>query len=147
MRDRRTQLRHLKRFRHTRVIRGKLPFAPVGQMTVRRPPLLGMGDRTRSPCRPAILRARVVLLAAGLIHCAASACVKAAPTAQRPSTTPPPSTSASAQASGPAVPAAAWLDADALPFTDSEHWPDLADLAQPLTDGALEMQALWHVVP
>ena len=165
MRDRRTQLRHLKRFRHTRVVGGKLLFAPVGQMTVRRPPLLGMGDRTRSPCRAAILRARVVLLAAGLILCAASACGKTVPgqvdngipgadstasptdTAQRPSTTPPPSTSASAQAAGPAVPAAAWVDADALPLNDSEHWPDLADVAQPLTDGAFEMQTLCHVVP
>jgi hypothetical protein len=43
----------------------KLLFAPVGQMTVRRPPLLGTGDRTRSPCRAATLRAGVVLLASG----------------------------------------------------------------------------------
>ena len=47
----------------------------------------------------------------------------------------------------PANLAAAWLDADALPLNDSEHWPDLSDIAQPLTDGAFEMPTLCHVVP
>ena len=149
MRDRRTQLRRLKRFRPSQVVRGKLLFAP------------GATVLTGS----ALLRASVVLLASGLILCAAPACGKTVPgqvgdgvpgadstasltdTVQRPSTTPPPSTSASAQASGPAVPAAAWVDVDALPFNDSAHWPDLADVAQPLTDGAFEMQTLCHVVP
>ena len=64
-----------------------------------------------------------------------------------PSTTPPPSTSAGAQASGPAVPAVAWVDADALPLNDSERWPDLANVAQPLTDGAFETQTLCDAVP
>jgi hypothetical protein len=34
-----------------------------------------------------------------------------------------------------------------LPLNDNEHWPDLADAAQPLTDGAFEMQTPCHVVP
>lgn len=98
------------------------------------------------------LHARVALLAAGLILCAAPACANteqepAQVGSGTPSTTPPPSTSASAQASEPGVPAVAWVGADALPLNDSEQWPDLADVAQPLTEGAFEVQTLCDVVP
>jgi hypothetical protein len=34
-----------------------------------------------------------------------------------------------------------------LPLDDSEHWPDLAGLAQPWTHGAFEVQSLCHVDP
>jgi hypothetical protein len=80
----------------------------------------------------------VVLLVSGLILCAASACGQAVP-GQADKGTP------GVDTSRPAVPAAAWLDAASLPLNDIEHWPDLADLAQPLTDGAFESQALCHV--
>jgi hypothetical protein len=70
-----------------------------------------------------------------LILCAASACGTSVP-GQAGKGTP----GADSTASRPAVPAAAWLDADALPLNDREHWPDLANVAQPVTDGAFEMQ-------
>ena len=111
-------------------------------MTVRQPRRRGIGDPTRSPCRAEILRASLVLLASGLILCAASACEKTVPGQVSNGTT-----GADSTAPRPAVPTTAWLDADALPLNDSEHWPDLSDFAQPLTDGAFEMQTLCHVVP
>jgi hypothetical protein len=49
--------------------------------------------------------------------------------------------------SGSAIPAAGWIGANALPLNVSEHWPDLASIAQPLTDGAFEIQSLCHVAP
>jgi hypothetical protein len=117
-------------------------LAPVRQTTFRPPPLLGTGDQARSPFRAAILRASVVLLASGLILCAAAACGKTV-LGQTGKGTP----GVDSTASRPAVPAAVWLDAAALPLNDSEHWPDLADRAQPLTNGVFEVQALCHVAP
>jgi hypothetical protein len=88
------------------------------------------------------VRASVVLLASGLTLWTASACGQTVP-GQAGKGTP----GVDSTTSRPSVPAAAWLDADALPLNDIEHWPDLADRAQPLTDGAFESPALCHVAP
>jgi hypothetical protein len=92
-----------------------------------------------------ILCASVVLLASCLILCAALACSKTVPGEADVGT--PSGDSTAAQAWGSAAPAVAWIDSNALPLNDSEHWPDLASLAQPLTDGAFEIQSLCHVAP
>jgi hypothetical protein len=104
--------------------------------------LIASAVTARCARRAKVLRAGVVLLASWAILCAASACGKTVP-GQAHMSTP----SGDSQASESAVPATAWIDANALPLNDSEHWPDLAGLAQPLTDGAFEIQSLCHVAP
>jgi hypothetical protein len=46
-----------------------------------------------------------------------------------------------------AVPEVAWIDANTLPLNNSERWPQLASLAQPLTDSDFEISSLCHVAP
>jgi hypothetical protein len=91
-------------------------------------------------------RSSVVLLIWWLIVYTAAACEMTVPGQDQPAP-PPPNTSTSAQPSNSAVPPAAWIDANAVPLDDSEHWPDLASVAQPFTDGAFEIQSLCQVAP
>jgi hypothetical protein len=86
--------------------------------------------------RAKVARAGAVLLASGLILCAALACAKTVPGQAH-----------MRSLSGSAIPAAAWIGANALPLNDSEHWPDLASISQPLTDGPFEIQSRCHVAP
>jgi hypothetical protein len=92
--------------------------------------IVEMGGETRRRRRAKILRASVILLASWLILYAASACAKTVP--------------GQAYLGAPSG-SAAWIDANALPLKDSEHWPDLASRAQPLTDGAFGIQSLCRV--
>lgn len=43
------------------------------------------------------------------------------------------------------VPAAAWISANRLPLDDSEHWPDLAGIAEAPGDNAFQAETLCRV--
>lgn len=45
-------------------------------------------------------------------------------------------------AAATSVPAAAWISANRLPLDDSEHWPDLAGIAEAPSDNAFQAEAL-----
>jgi len=55
--------------------------------------------------------------------------------------------SMSNQPTASTLPASVWIDTAALPLNDSQHWPDLADVARPLTDDAFSIQSLCQVTP
>lgn len=58
-----------------------------------------------------------------------------------------PNPAPSEPARDPAIPASAWMDANSLPLNDSQHWPDLAGVAQPVVAGAFDVQARCQVAP
>lgn len=68
----------------------------------------------------------------GMVHPATS------PAASPVSTTAPNAT---------AVPAAAWIHSNRLPLNDSQHWPDLADSAQPLGNNTFQIDSLCAGTP
>jgi hypothetical protein len=100
-----------------------------------------MGRETRLRHGADIVRACVALLASWLVLCAACACGKTVPGQAHLGTPSGDSTVASA------VPAVAWIDANALTLNDSERWPHLASVAQLLTDSDFEISSLCHVAP
>ncbi len=60
---------------------------------------------------------------------------------------PHPAPSTSEQPTASTLPAAVWIDTKALPLNDSQHWPDLASVARPLSDDAFRIQSLCQVTP
>lgn len=45
------------------------------------------------------------------------------------------------------VPAAAWVSPNRLPLADTQHWPSLDTVAQPLTDGTSRVYELCQTAP
>jgi hypothetical protein len=43
------------------------------------------------------------------------------------------------------VPAGAWISANQLPLDESQHWPDLAGIAEPPSDNAFQAEVLCRV--
>ena len=60
---------------------------------------------------------------------------------------PPASMPTSDQPSASPLPAAVWIDVNALPLNDSQHWPDLASIARPLSGDPFEIQSLCQITP
>lgn len=45
------------------------------------------------------------------------------------------------------IPAAAWASRNRLPLADTQHWPDLGTVAQPLSDGTSRIYQLCQTAP
>lgn len=108
-----------------------------------------------------LTRAVSTVLTAGVMVAGLTACENT-PVAGTPSSDAAATTSSVARsaaptpAAGPAsttappvtgVPTAAWVNANRLPLNDSQHWPNLADSAQPLGSNAFQIDSLCAGTP